>query len=126
MYHMINSSDIEVRTFDTLRDVSLYLFENKLGNIIYEGEKFELTDEDNERVAIFWHNKRNNYSVATGDGYLYDLTEDRYGSGWIVSMDNGNCLALPLSNESHPIPFEAVLAILGLYRGFNYYKGERE
>lgn len=125
MYKMINSADIQVNEFETLADVARYLFRNSLHNIIYDGESFEITDYADNRVARFWNNGKGNYTIATGDGYLYEIEESKCSANWTMEMDNGNCLALPIANEANPIPFESVLAVIGIYRGFNYFKEKR-
>ncbi len=125
MYKMINSADVQVNVFESLSEVARYLMRNQLYNIIHDGESFEIADDNDNRVVRFWHNEKENYTVATGDGYLYEIEASESGPNWTMKMDNGNNLALPIADRANPMPFEAVLAVLGIYRGFNYFKEKR-
>lgn len=118
-YFMVNTFDKAVTSFKTLKEVTDWLREISLFHEIDEFQHFEIQKDFTELVR-FYRNGNGTYSISTRDGYLYHVQEEEFGPLFEVQMDNGNLRAIPLGKMT----WEAVLAVIGLYRGHCYRRAE--
>jgi len=114
-YYMVNRFDKSLTSFKTLKEVAEWMKGIALHNEIERYQHFEI-QEDFTELFRFRRTWEDTYQISTPDGYLFNVSEEEFGPLYEVSMSNGALSPLPLGKMS----WEAVLAVIGLYKGFCY------
>lgn len=114
-YYMVNRFDKSLTSFKTLKEAAEWMKGISLHNEIDRYQHFEI-QEDFKELFRFRRTWEDTYQIYTSEGYLFNVTEEEFGPLYEVSMSNGALSPLPLGRMS----WEAVLAVIGLYKGFQY------